>query len=156
MAHQNDVKKEPDDMGLIPVESDEIVPIEEGNKPCHELEVFIGDFNYEKNKYCNNGYKWNATTLVKAAVDCVVYDLPLYSIDFGVQPWSLDNMMDFAEHAKRVWECEMQYPIIIDRHGYIIDGWHRVIKAVLLKHKTIPAKRLTKMPDPDECSEKEN
>jgi hypothetical protein len=147
---------EKDDMGLTPVESDPITQVEEGNTPAADLEVFVGDFDYEKNKYVNNGYKWNATTLVEAAKDRPVYDLPLYSIDLGVQPWSLDNMLDFAEHAKRVWECEMEHPIIVDRHGYIVDGWHRVIKAILLKHKTIPAKRLTTMPDPDEFPEKEN
>ena len=156
MTHQNDVKKEPDDMGLIPVESDTIVPIEEGNTPASELEVFIGDFDYKENKYVSDDCKWLATTLVEAAKDCPVYDLPLYALDFGVQPWCLDNMMDFAEHVKRVWECDLSYPVIVDRYGYIIDGWHRVLKAILLKHKTIPAKRLAKMPEPDERPEKEN
>ena len=37
----------------------------------------------------------------------------------------------FVYHCKRVKDCNLEYPIILDDFGQICDGWHRIAKAVL-------------------------
>jgi hypothetical protein len=51
---------------------------------------------------------------------------------------------------KRIMKADLNYPIILDEDGEIIDGRHRVIKALYLGHKTIKAVRFDTNPEPDE------
>ena len=42
-------------------------------------------------------------------------------------------------HVKLVQDADLSYPIIVNRRGSIIDGRHRLCKAILEWHKTIKA-----------------
>jgi hypothetical protein len=54
-----------------------------------------------------------------------------------------------VDHMRLVNEADLRYAIIVDPDGRIMDGMHRVAKALLLGHSTIPAKRLPSLPSPD-------
>lgn len=54
-----------------------------------------------------------------------------------------------VEHARLIQEADLSYPIIIDPQGGVMDGMHRVGKALLLGQPTISAKRLPRLPQPD-------
>jgi hypothetical protein len=54
-----------------------------------------------------------------------------------------------VEHIRLVNEADLRYAIIVDPDGRVMDGMHRVAKALLLGHSTIAAKRLPSLPDPD-------
>jgi hypothetical protein len=54
-----------------------------------------------------------------------------------------------AEHAALISESSLEYPIIIDPEGRVMDGMHRVCKALIGGLKTIKAVRLPVMPEPD-------
>lgn len=54
-----------------------------------------------------------------------------------------------VEHARLINEADLSHPIIIDPQGGVMDGMHRVGKALLIGQLTIPAKRLPKLPEPD-------
>ena len=61
--------------------------------------------------------------------------------------------MDLAYHAKRVVEADLQHPVILGPCGGIIDGFHRVVKALVFGQKFVYAVRLEEMPEPDEIRE---
>ena len=54
-----------------------------------------------------------------------------------------------AEHAKLINETSLDHPIIIDPEGRVMDGMHRVCKALISGLKTIKAVELLAMPEPD-------
>ena len=43
----------------------------------------------------------------------------------------------------------LELPIILSSDGRVMDGMHRVAKAALLGHETIPAVQFTSDPEPD-------
>jgi hypothetical protein len=54
-----------------------------------------------------------------------------------------------VQHMRLVNDADLLYPIIVDPGGGVMDGMHRVAKALLLGHATIEAKRLVALPEPD-------
>jgi hypothetical protein len=52
-------------------------------------------------------------------------------------------------HIQLVNESDLSYPIIIDPHGGVMDGMHRVAKALLEGRDFIAARRLMVLPEPD-------
>jgi len=53
------------------------------------------------------------------------------------------------EHMQLVEAADLQYPIILCPHGRVMDGMHRVAKAVLLGKEDIAAVRFLELPSPD-------
>lgn len=56
---------------------------------------------------------------------------------------------EIAEHAKLIDATDLQYPVILDPEGRVMDGMHRVCKALILGLHRIPAYRLPELPEPD-------
>ena len=92
--------------------------------------------------------KYRVSDLIDKSLKYDVFDLPLDGINISAIPW--DNTKckgDIADHFIKVNKANLKYPIILDNYGYIADGWHRVVKALALGHKTIKAIRLVHMPN---------
>lgn len=53
------------------------------------------------------------------------------------------------EHMQLVEAADLQYPIILCPRGRVMDGMHRVAKALLLGKSEIAAVRLLELPSPD-------
>lgn len=53
------------------------------------------------------------------------------------------------EHMQLILACDLSYPIILADDGRVMDGMHRVCKAVLQDHRAIPAVQFPQTPDPD-------
>ena len=105
---------------------------------------------------CRLGNKrWDNGTLFNAAKGIEPYDMQISAIDLESAPWNIDSFYYFLYHSKRVLEADMSYPIIQMPTGYIIDGWHRLAKAILNGDETIKCIRLKTMPEPDDI-ENEN
>jgi hypothetical protein len=54
------------------------------------------------------------------------------------------------EHCKRMIAAALSYPVILSPKGEVLDGVHRVAKAMLAGGTKVRAVRLTQMPAPDE------
>lgn len=104
---------------------------------------------FEDSSFCDRGYKWKAETLYDFAKEVPEFELPLAGIDLSVMPWNINNIFNVAEHMARVMRADLKHPVLLDDYGYICDGWHRLVKALLLKKSHIRAKRLSAMPEPD-------
>lgn len=103
------------------------------------------------NSYCRNDEKWSAIKLIEFCKNKQYreFDLPVAGIHLDVTPFNLDCFDTFVWQMKRVLDCDLKHPIILDNTGYIADGWHRVAKAIVEGHTTIKAIRMEEMPKPD-------
>ena len=52
------------------------------------------------------------------------------------------------EHTRRILDADMDFPIIIDKGGIVLDGIHRLCKAVLEGREFVSVQRLVQMPSP--------
>src|SRR5262245_7933423 len=53
-----------------------------------------------------------------------------------------------AEHARDIFNADLNYPIILSPKGDVMDGMHRICKAFLQGLEEIDAVQLTEMPPP--------
>jgi hypothetical protein len=49
---------------------------------------------------------------------------------------------------KTVYDSDLSFPIILDEDGALMDGRHRVMKAILIGQETIKAVRFDENPRP--------
>jgi len=64
-------------------------------------------------------------------------------------PTSPPTCRAVAEHARRIFAADLQYPIILSAEGHLMDGGHRVAKAYLLQIRQIAAVQFELNPEPD-------
>lgn len=54
-----------------------------------------------------------------------------------------------VEHLRLILACDIRHPIILDSSGRIMDGMHRICRAVIDGVDRIPAVQFTEDPTPD-------
>ncbi|WP_117234820.1 hypothetical protein [Vibrio maerlii] len=62
---------------------------------------------------------------------------------------ALPTCRNIAEHTKLINEADLSYPILLCSEGRVMDGMHRVCKAMLLGHTHIHAFQFTNVIEPD-------
>jgi hypothetical protein len=103
----------------------------------------------------DNLYYWKASTLWKLAETMTVEDVPLSSFDWTNSNFQCNSLSDpplwkdIGDHARKIINADLQYPIIISADGDIMDGMHRVLKCYMFDVPTIKAVRFTETPPPD-------
>ena len=118
------------------------------------MKVKIKETKLSENTYCINvdkyQHSWDVTNLIQYCKEkeYEVFDLPLVGIDISIKVWDVNSIQSFISHSKRVKDVDMSKPIILDDTGFICDGWHRVIKAIVNGDKIIKAIRIEEMPEP--------
>ncbi len=58
----------------------------------------------------------------------------------------LNEHHEWAYHIRKLEKADCSYPVLV-LEGEVIDGMHRLVKALLNGYKTIPAKVLESLPD---------
>lgn len=98
---------------------------------------------------------WDVDRLVELTKDFPVKDVNLESI------WELDSVYWFndgdevptvrniVDHMRLVNQVDLSYPIILGSNGCVMDGMHRVVRALLEGHRTIRAVQFEVDPEPD-------
>lgn len=89
------------------------------------------------------------TSLIEKSKDLPVYDYDLSYIDLSRDTWDYDSREGFIMHMKACNNADLTKPIIVAHNGQILDGMHRVCKAIELGMKTLPAVRFTELPTAD-------
>lgn len=101
----------------------------------------------------NGFYAWDVDNLVRLSQALPIIDIELSNIEeldeFFKENGNLLTYRSIAKHIKLVQDAELKYPIILSKTGRVMDGMHRVIKAVLLGHKVIKAVRFVEDLKPD-------
>lgn len=103
----------------------------------------------------STGDSWSVARLIKLAEDFPVYEVPVFMLYTGGWPWEDNQTLDtFISHVARVNAADLDVPLLVSPSGSIIDGMHRICKAVLEKRETIKVKYFTELPAPD-CTYKD-
>ena len=120
--------------------------------------VKISNMTFGESEYARGTKVWKAETLYlfAKAKEYPVRELPLWAVDLTDNAFETGNLYNFIFQCKRVQDCSLDYPIILDDCGQIADGYHRVCKAILEGRETIKAIRLEEMPAPDRYNEEEH
>ena len=97
---------------------------------------------------------WLTERLWAAARDLPVRQVSLASIaEFEQNCWFRPHRPPtcraVADHAKRIFDADLNYPIILSADGRLMDGGHRLGKAYLLGQTHIAAVQFEVDPDPD-------
>jgi len=98
---------------------------------------------------------WDVARLVTLTKDFPRLQVPLDAIRELDQPyWFSGGDHDATcravlEHARFIEEVDLTFPIILSADGGVMDGMHRVAKAVLRGLTRIEAVQFTRDPEPD-------
>jgi hypothetical protein len=97
---------------------------------------------------------WDVDHLMGLTRDLSVEEVPLaklhevdsvYWFDSSQRP----TVRNVVEHFRLVQEVDPQHPIILGPDNRVMDGMHRVARALLEGQTKIAAVRLPSLPDPD-------
>ena len=97
---------------------------------------------------------WDVDRLVALSRDLPVEEVPLADVSeidsvywFGDS--ELPTVRRVVDHFRLMQEVDTEHPIILGPDGRVMDGMHRVARALLEGRPTIAAVRLPTLPDPD-------
>lgn len=85
---------------------------------------------------------WNIRDLRAAVAGQPVFDLPLSLIPLKEHQFNCPDIFEFARHMLHVQQADLSHPVIMDEYGWIMDGRHRIVKALLEGYTTIKCVRL--------------
>jgi hypothetical protein len=98
---------------------------------------------------------WDVDRLVLLTKDFPRIRVPLEAICEIDEPhWFSGGAQDATcravmEHARMINVADLSFPIILSSDGRVMDGMHRVLKAVLNGWQSIEAVRFENDPEPD-------
>ena len=102
--------------------------------------------NLDEQFYAYGDKRWRITRLLKLAETLESFELPLKHLNIWYLYPEPNTTLCFVEHVKKVNLADLTYPIILDEEGYVMDGRHRIMKALLENKKSILAVRFDKTP----------
>ena len=98
---------------------------------------------------------WDVDRLVALSKSLRRERVPLAAIRELDEPyWSTGcehppTCRDVVEHARLIEEADLRFPVILSNDGRVMDGMHRVAKALLQGHSHIEVVRFASDPEPD-------
>lgn len=98
---------------------------------------------------------WDMDHLIEASKHLPVVQLDLNDIkELDENFWyqgenDIPSARSIAGHYKLIAAADLGHPVILSAEGRVMDGMHRIIKALVLGHKTIDAVILDPTPPPD-------
>lgn len=97
-------------------------------------------------------HSWSCARLFSLSKDLPVMDAQIdhLSVFYKYENLTLREML---MHIRAVQDADLSFPIILDEDGEIMDGRHRLMKAILNGDKTIKAVRFDENPTPCEAEE---
>lgn len=97
-------------------------------------------------------HHWSVPRLIKLAENLRVFDAQIDALNVWHYYERL-TLRDMVMHFNAITNANLEYPIILDEDGELLDGRHRLMKAIMLGHKTIKAVRFDENPKPCRVSE---
>jgi hypothetical protein len=112
-------------------------------------EMICPDVSFEESGYSTNDEDyWSARSLYAQAEleEAKPYPFPLKHFDFSSSVWpNVERLTDMAYHFRRALKADLSIPIIVGPLGNVLDGYHRILKAVVMEEKVM-AYRLKELP----------
>jgi hypothetical protein len=102
---------------------------------------------------------WDVDSLIAASSSLPVREVPLDSIadvdtDFWFKFGPVPTVRRIIDHVRLIQEVDLSHPIILGSDGRVMDGMHRISRAILDGQSTIKAVQFLDEPEPDyrDCS----
>ena len=98
---------------------------------------------------------WDIHRLIELSRDLPVEEVPLAEIsELDEAYWNVGDptpltIREIADHIRLIDEVNLDIPIILAPNGRVMDGMHRIVRALLNGSATIQAVRFTEQPLPD-------
>ncbi len=109
-----------------------------------KIDTFV---SYEDQMARLNKHHFSVARLVELSKNFKVMTIPLDHLNV-YNIYSDLTLRDMAMHFNAVNNADLKYPIILDEDGEIMDGRHRIIKAMIEGKRSIKAVRFDKNPEP--------
>ncbi len=99
--------------------------------------------------------EWSVPRLWRLAQDLPIVEMPVGEVsscldqDLWFNHGERPTTRAVARHCKQIIDADLKKPIILDQDGQVMDGIHRIAKAVLIGAARIRAVRFAKNPPPD-------
>jgi hypothetical protein len=102
---------------------------------------------------------WDVDKLIAASAGLPIRDVALDSIadvdtDFWFKLGPTPTVRRIIDQIRLIQEVDLSYPIILGADGRVMDGMHRIARAILDGQVTIKAVQFLDEPEPDyrDCS----
>jgi hypothetical protein len=98
---------------------------------------------------------WDVDRLIRLSVDLPVIEVPVDTIrDLDTAYWALPEadhptVRELIVHMRLVQDVDPAHPVILGCDGRVMDGMHRIARAILEGRTTIRAVRFARDPEPD-------
>jgi hypothetical protein len=113
----------------------------------------INDFCSPKIQMAQLGKaKWSVARLIELSKDLPVMEIPIDHLNIHYKYEDL-RLRDMIMHMKAVLDADLSFPIILDEDGEVMDGRHRIMKAIIENKPTIKAVRFDENPNACEIEE---
>jgi len=113
----------------------------------------IKDWISPNEQECRIGrHIWCVARLFELSRELPVMEIPLNHLNVA-NIYERLTMREMVMHMKAVNSADLKKPIILDEDGEIMDGRHRIMKAMLTGQKAIKAVRFDENPPPDKTSD---
>lgn len=110
--------------------------------------VRVSKYSSPNSQVCQlGGHEWFVARLIELTKDLPVMDVPLKHLNIYHRYENL-TLREMVAHINAVNNADLSYPIILDEDGEIMDGRHRIMKAIITEAETIKAVRFDKNPTP--------
>jgi hypothetical protein len=93
-------------------------------------------------------HSWRVARLFELARALPVMDVPLDHL-YLYSVYEKLTLREMVMHMKAVNAADLDFPIILDEDGEIMDGRHRLMKAMLTGAESVKAVRFEENPEPD-------
>jgi hypothetical protein len=113
----------------------------------------IKDWVKTEDQSCVLGrHEWRVSRLFELSRNLPVMDVPLKHLNVYYL-YSKLTLREMVTHMQAVERADLAFPIILDEDGEIMDGRHRVMKAMMTGAETIKAVRFETNPYPDKVND---
>ena len=93
-------------------------------------------------------HHWSVSRLFELSKNLPIMEVPLNHLNIWYKYENL-TLREMVMHINAVNNANLNYPIILDEDGELMDGRHRIMKAILNGHESIKAVRFDENPSPD-------
>ena len=92
-------------------------------------------------------HSWSVARLIELSKGLDVMDIPLDHLNIYYKYDDL-SLRELVGHMMSVNSASLEFPIILDEDGEVMDGRHRIMKALLEGRESIKAVRFEANPAP--------
>ncbi|EET48536.1 hypothetical protein [Thalassobium sp. R2A62] len=98
---------------------------------------------------------WDVRRLIALSENLPVVQLAISDITELDKPYwhalppSLPEIRNIAAHMVQTQEADLSYPILLCADGCVMDGMHRIVRAMTLGQSQINVRKLTETPPPN-------